>query len=100
MPNRQKTYPDHTLADAARAAGARVILAWEMPGSANTQIAWLSCYMINDGLCIVETFRDGGGWEALTSLPDRDVAATIADVLNRCRVPTTSFRRLAASVPA
>lgn len=97
--SKTKVYPSTVLADAARAAGARVILAWEMPGPAITQVAWLSCYMINDGLCIVETFRDGNGWEALTSLPDRDVAATIADVLNRCRVPTTSFRRLAASVP-
>lgn len=102
MPSKQKTktYPSDALVVAARAAGAHVRLLWEVPGPKDTAIAWMSCYQIGSSACIVQTYADDNGWEAFTPHPSRDVAETIADVLNRCGVPTTSFRRLAVSVPS
>lgn len=82
-------YPDHTLEDAVRAAGARVVVLWEIRGPRNTQIAWQTCMLVNGGLCIVQTFK-GGGWNALTDSPSPDVDATIADVLARCSVPSAA----------
>lgn len=81
-----KVFPDKTLADACRAAGARVRVVWEEKGPPNTGIEWQTCYLIGPGLCIVQTFT-GGGWEAFTAPASRDIPGTIADVLNRCGAP-------------
>jgi hypothetical protein len=93
-PNRKRVEPSRIVRDVARAALLKlgepptqaVRLAWEIPGPKDTEIAWLSCYFIGAGICIVETFRDGG-WNAFTPCDSIEVEATLADVLNRCGVP-------------
>lgn len=82
-PNRA-TYPDHTLEDRCREAGAQVMVLWEIKGPKDTDIAWMTCYAISKGICVVQTFRQGG-WAALTDNPSGDIAETVADVLQRCR---------------
>jgi hypothetical protein len=84
-PNRKKTYPDHTLEELCRKAGAGVSVLWEIPGPKNTAIAWLVAYHIGKNICIVQTFKDGG-WTALTPNDSNCVDDTVADVLNRCAV--------------
>jgi hypothetical protein len=86
-PNRKKIYPDQTLEQVARKAGATVLCMWEIPGPSHVSWAWLTCYGINGTVCLVQTYRDGNGWEAYTPCGSNDVATTIADVLNRCGVP-------------
>lgn len=85
-PNRAKTNPDHTLADACRQAGSPARLMWEISGPKGTRIAFLSCYLINGAACIVETIQ-GGGWQALTPCKSIQIVDTIQDVFNRCDVP-------------
>lgn len=80
-----KIYPDHTLEDAARAAGATVRCLWQIPGPKDTAIAWMECLSIGHGIVIVETF-DGGGWNALSDCRTNRIDETIADVLARCGV--------------
>lgn len=64
-----KTEPNHKLRDMLRDMGSHVDLLWEVTGPPDTRIAWLSCYQIEDGkqraIIIVETFKDGRGWEVL-----------------------------------
>lgn len=84
-----KVYPDNTLPDACRAAGATVRLLWEERGPKNTGVAFHSCYSINGNTCIVQTFTRGG-WDALTGQPVNRVDAAIADVLARCSVKATA----------
>ena len=39
---------------------AMVALMWEMKGPKNTDVAWLSCWVVQGQLIIVETFKSGG----------------------------------------
>lgn len=70
-PNRKIAYPDRYWADSLRARGLDARLLWEMRGPSDTQIAWLSCYIIYGqldedqrrplrGMAIIETMSDGG----------------------------------------
>jgi hypothetical protein len=79
----KKTYPDSTLADACRARGANVALMWEMKGPETTGVAWLSCYVIDAGVCIVQSYK-GGGWDAYTPCGSPLASDAITDVLERC----------------
>ncbi|MBO6755728.1 MAG: hypothetical protein JJ902_05345 [Roseibium sp.] len=82
----EKTYPDQTVETAAREAGANVIVAWEMEGPKNSDVAWMTCLVIGATVVIVQTFETGG-WEAYVPASDscrRDV--TIDAVLRRCGV--------------
>lgn len=83
-PNRKKIYPDHTLEERCREAGANVSVLWEIPGPKDTDIVWMVAYAIGKGLCIVQTFRSGG-WNALTDNPSGAIDETVADVLSRCQ---------------
>ena len=55
-----KIYPDNVYAKMMRDEGKNVRLMWEMKGPPHTDVAWLSCYIINGWLEIVETFKSGG----------------------------------------
>lgn len=78
-------YPDRTLEERCRAAGATVRCLWQQRGPKNTGIAWMEGLMIGAGVVIVQTY-EGGGWEAYSALPVNEIDATVADVLTRCRV--------------
>lgn len=88
-PNRQKVYPDHTFENAARSAGARVVVLWEEKGPKNTEIAWNTCYFVNGRPAIVQTYKDGAGWNVFTPAETNDIDKSVADALNRCGVPTS-----------
>lgn len=91
MPNaktRTAQYADRTLENALRERThnrVNVALMWEMRGPENTGVAWLSCFIVNGTLLIVETFKDGG-WNALTSDRSNRVDETINDVIERCAI--------------
>lgn len=80
---KSKTYPSHVLTDALRDKNVTAQLMWEIPGPKDTQIAWLSCYLIGSCLCVVQTFQGGDGWLALTSNGENNTDAAIADVVAR-----------------
>ena len=82
-PHRGKVYPDTTLADRCREAGATVRLMWEEQGPKSTGIAFITCYLINHTACMVQTFA-GGGWDAFTPCGRNEIDAAVADVLARC----------------
>lgn len=84
-------YPDRTLEERCRAAGATVRCLWQMRGPKNTVIAWMECLQVGSGVVIVQTFK-GGGWEAYSSLPVNEIDATVADVLARCGVKPDTVR--------
>ena len=88
-PNRKRTYPDQTLENAARKAGVRVVVLWEMKGPANTAVDWMVGYQLGSWPCIVQTYTDGNGWNAFTPNNSNRVDDTIADVFNRCGVPAS-----------
>lgn len=82
-PHRGKIYPDTTLEDKCREAGATVRLMWEVPGPKNTGIAFIACYLIGTTACLVETFK-GGGWDAFTPNQSNNIVDAVNDVLSRC----------------
>lgn len=84
-----KVYPDRTLEDACRLAGANVACLWQIPGPKDTGILWIECLAINGGICLVQTFR-GGSWNALTDCPENSIEATVADVLARVSAKRTA----------
>lgn len=57
---------------------------WEMSGPPNTSVAWLSCYLIEGVVCIVETYKDGG-FELLTGSAVLDRKGVIVEALARIR---------------
>jgi hypothetical protein len=81
-----KTYPDQTFERAARDAGAWVHVLWEQPGPKDTLIAWNVAYNVNGAPVIVQTYKDGDGWNVFTCAVTNDVQASIADALARCGV--------------
>lgn len=83
---RRRESPSAVFADAARAAGAEVRLGWEIPGPDGTLVEWLSCYLVNGSVAIVETFKDGGGWDVFTPCGQNNTDATLADAFNRLGV--------------
>ena len=87
LPQYLRLYPissGHVLEDALRDRGIGCRLLWEIPGPKNTAIAWLTCYRVEAGVVIVETYDGGNGWEAFSAISMND-SATIADVIKRCR---------------
>lgn len=85
-----RTYPDQTLERAARAAGARIVVLWEMRGPEHTAVDWMVGYQIGKYCVIVQTYTDGNGWNAFLGQKTNDIAQSIADVLNHCEIPAPS----------
>jgi hypothetical protein len=85
-PVRNPKYPDQTVENAARAAGANVQVMWQIDGPKDTAIKFMECLLINRTLVIVQTF-DTGGWEVLTAGRSNRIDDTLIDVLTRCDVP-------------
>ena len=81
-----KVYPNRTVEEAARAAGAQVVCLWQMKGPPHTLIEWMEGLLINGTVCLIQTFREGG-WQAYTPCQSNRTDDTLADVLNRCGVP-------------
>ena len=79
-----KTYPSHVLADALRERGLDCRLMWEIPGPKNTEVAWLSCYLVQSDICIVSTYK-GGWWGAYTPSGKTEAGAIVEDVIVRTR---------------
>lgn len=79
-----KTYPDRFLQNALREKDLEARLMWDMKGPKDTSIAWVSCYVVNRSLVLVETF-EGGGWEAFTPPQTNHINETIDDVLQRTK---------------
>jgi hypothetical protein len=77
-----KTYPNRTLETALRNRSIPYRLLWEIKGPPNTQIAWLTAYAIGKGVCILQTFVDGG-WEAYTHDAFNDAGKAVDDVVAR-----------------
>jgi hypothetical protein len=80
-----KQQPDTTLQEKLREQGVSCRLQWEMRGPKDTLVAWLSCYLVNGYLVIVETYKDNCGWEAFTPSGSIKIDETVADVIARCR---------------
>ena len=78
-----KTYPSTVLQDRLRDAGVDCRCMWEIPGPKDTAIAWLSCYLVGKGVVIVQTFKDGNGWDSYTSCGKNSIEASVADVMER-----------------
>lgn len=79
---KKHVFPNNECADYLRGCGADVKIIWEIKGPPKTDVAWLSCYLVNGTTIIVETFSDG--WEAFTPNPSGKVSETIVDILSRC----------------
>ena len=90
-----KTYPDTTFEKIARKAGASVTLLWEMRGPKDTSVAWMTCYLVNGMPAIVQTYGEGNGWNVFTPGPHLDIEGTLADALNRCKVPAPAKKSAA-----
>lgn len=97
--SRSDRFPDSTLEERCRAAGAEVRCCWQMKGPKDTAIAWMECLQIGSGIVIVQTYK-GGGWEAYSALPVNEIEATVADVLARCRVKPDTVRDAAPELLA
>lgn len=80
-----KQYPDRNFEKYVRAQGVDCRLMWEEKGPKNTGISWISGYHVGQGICIVQSFKDGG-WEVYTALPENNISASVADALARCGV--------------
>jgi hypothetical protein len=92
-PNRKRTYPDQTLENAARAAGIDIAVFWEMRGPPNTFVDWMVAYSIGHTPVIVQTYKNGNGWNAFTPCQSIAVDETIADVFKRCGVEPSPEKR-------
>lgn len=79
-----KTYPNRDIENAARRAGARVTCLWEIPGPKDTGIAWMSALSINGAIAIVQTYKDGGGYEVFTPTVFRNVDETVKYIMADC----------------
>lgn len=86
-PNRAtRIHPNTTLPDELRSSGVDCQIMWEIPGPKDTLIAWLSCYQVGKSVCIVQTFKDGNGWNAFTPPLTNHIPETVSDVIVRCGV--------------
>ncbi len=85
-PNRKRTSPSQAFTNAARARNFHVRIMWEIPGPKGTQIEWLSCYQVGLSICIVETFKDGNGWNVFTPGRTNSIDESVDDALARCDV--------------
>jgi hypothetical protein len=87
------TYPDNTLAQALRKRGYAVHINWEIKGPKDTQIAWMTHLLANNGngdwgTFIVQTFKDGG-WDVYTHpTHTNEVEATVEAVIKSLAKPT------------
>jgi hypothetical protein len=79
----EKTYPDLTFEGEARKRGAEVRVCWGIPGPAHTQVAWIVCYIVNDSVAIVETYK-GQGWHVFTPAPVAGTEESVTDAVDRC----------------
>ena len=82
-------YPDRTLEHAVRAAGISCRCLWEIKGPKDTGIAWMAAYLVGHQVCLVQTFKDGGGWNAFTPCSSGRIDDTVADVIARCSAEQT-----------
>lgn len=82
-----KDFPNNTLEQRAREAGAEVRCVWQTRGPKDTGVAWLECLQIGSrgDFVIVETFKHGG-WNAFSAPHSNRIDDTVADVLERCGV--------------
>lgn len=71
---------NRVLRDQCLEAGASVDLVWEMPGPHVNHVQWVSCYVIGDSTCIVETLADDD-WRAFLQSGKEP---TVAEVIARC----------------
>lgn len=83
-----KIYPNQTFEEIARKTSAHVAVLWEIKGPPHTQVAYLTCYLINGRTAILETFKDGKSWEIYTPPNTPDVLSSIADAFNRLGIPS------------
>lgn len=79
----EKTPPSETLRTALAELGVPVRELWRMEGPKDTSISWIVAYLVRNTVAIVQTFEDGGGWDAFTPCRHNDVASTVGDVLVR-----------------
>ena len=79
-----KTYPSHVLEDELRQRGIAVQCVWEMRGPPNTFVEWIVCYIVGNTVMLVETHKNGHGWNAFTPCADGEISATVDDVIARC----------------
>lgn len=80
---KKPVYPDQTLAERCRQAGADVKALWEIRGPKNTGVAWISGLLVNGHVVLVQTFGEGG-WASYTSSGRTKPEDDAADVLDRC----------------
>lgn len=91
-----KTYPNTTLEKALRERGVPIRLMWEVPGPKDTMVAWLSCYLVNARVVIVQTYKDGNGWQVYTPVEDATITGTVEQVIRSSEV---GGDKLALSAP-
>jgi hypothetical protein len=87
---KQKTYPNTVLVDALQDMGIYRRLMWEIPGPKNTELEWISCYLVevpgqDISIIHVVTFKDYNGWDVLVSVNQVKIQETIDEVLRRIK---------------
>lgn len=82
--SKTKTYPNHVAEDELRKRGIMVQCLWELKGPPNTFVEWITCYLVDNTVMLVETYKDGSGWNAFTPSDKNEIATTIDDIVARC----------------
>lgn len=85
-----KTYPSRVLVDELFKRDIPCSLMWEIPGPKDTQIAFLSAYLIRARVVIVQTWKDGNGWEVYMPAKENMIQATVEEVIAHCTLPDIS----------
>lgn len=83
-PKPEKIYPSHVLEDELRKRGIPFRCMWEMKGPPDTFIEWIVCYLVGNTPMMVQTFKEGHGWNAFSPCDKNETDATVEDVIARC----------------
>jgi hypothetical protein len=82
---KDRDYPSRVLVDEIRKRDIPCRLMWEIKGPKDTQIAWITCYLIQRTIVHVLTYTGKNGWDALTPCQSLKIDETVQEVLDRTR---------------
>lgn len=80
-----KVYPDHTFENAIRDKGLSCLCMWEQSAPKKSNWAWLVGYLVGDTVVIVQTFKEGRGWQAFLPVESAMVQGTIDEIVKRTK---------------
>jgi hypothetical protein len=70
-------FPNRDLEQALRQEDLTVQVMWQEKGPPNTEVAWMECLLVDGRLVIVQTYKDGNGWQAF-----KGVHGTLDQIVN------------------